>query len=255
MCEDAVFGKVRSIFRESALKAAMGAIVLSTPLAWGQGDGADIVFVYDNSGSMWSQYAKIDTNTGDTAFYQASGCHSGGGGPIGTPFTYSTLIGPRTIQWIDSTANCTGRAGDPYVARTAVISQAVDYLAARSPNSTAGAVAFAFDTAFVRAPLPLSESGNAALVKASLGLDSVTNTMYVPPLRLATAWLMDTSLTRNARQAIVFISDGEPSDAAAFSRWLSANLSLPIFAIGLGDSSSAPFVRMQEMSALTGGSY
>lgn len=240
------------------LKSALAILVLfSAPRVQGQGEGADIVFVYDNSASMWSHYAKIDANTGDTAFYFNYGCSNIGGDPAGTPFTYTTRLGPRTILLIDSAAICHTQAGDPYIARTLVISLAVDFLAARFPDATAGVISFGAFTDHAQAPIPLSVPGNAARVKDSLRLDSLPATHYVPPLRLAAAWLHDTSLTRNSRQAIIFISDGEPTDGLQLSTWLDVakNTGIPIYSIALGDTSISAFARMQDLSLRTGGDY
>jgi len=221
--------------------------------------GADIVFIYDNSGSMWSHWAKINAAKGDTSFFDSPGCRGAGGGggggtPTSTPMVYNTVLGPRTVHLVDSTATCTEIAGDPYFARTQVISQAIDYLTTNSPTSAVGAVAFAADTGHVRSPLPLSVAGNAALIKASLGIDSIPDTRYVPPLTLAAKWLNDTSITNTAKQAIVFISDGQPNDGTQLTPWINANKNIPIYTIALGDS-TAPFTRMQDMSTQTGGRF
>lgn len=219
--------------------------------------GADIVFIYDNSGSMWSHYAKINAK-GDTSYYHAQGCGGGGGpgggGAAGTPLTYNTVLGPRTVHLLDSTVNCTQYAGDPYFARTKAISQAIDWVAANSPRSTVGAMAFETDTNHTQKPLQLSTAGNADIVKASLKIDSVPATNYMPPLRLAAAWLSDTTLIKNAKQAIVFLSDGQPNDGTQLTSWLNANTRIPIYSIALGDS-NATFTRMEDMSRATGGTF
>jgi hypothetical protein len=218
--------------------------------------GADIIFIYDNSGSMWAHYAKIDSAKKDTSYYHAQSCGGGGGGGglTGTPLTYTTLIGPRTIQLLPSTVTCGEYAGDPFFARGKAIEQAIDYLALNSPNSTAGAIAFERDTNHTQKPLLLSVPGNAGAVKASIKLDSVPSTNYMPPLRLATTWLTDTAITSTAKQAIVFLSDGQPNDGAQLTTWLAANKGIPIYTIALGDS-AATFTRMEEMSTSTGGRF
>lgn len=219
--------------------------------------GADIIFIYDNSGSMWAHYAKIDSAKNDTSYYHAQSCGGGGGGGgglTGTPLTYTTLTGPRTVQLLPSTTNCTEYAGDPYFARGKAIEQAIDYLTLNSPNSTAGAIAFERDTNHTQKPLLLSVPGNAGLVKASIKLDSVPSTTYVPPLRLATTWLSDTTLTKTAKKAIVFLSDGQPNDAGPLGTWLNGNTGIPIYTIALGDS-AANFSQMQTMSTRTGGQF
>ncbi|MEO6098575.1 MAG: vWA domain-containing protein [Fibrobacteria bacterium] len=220
--------------------------------------GADIVFIYDNSGSMVAGSAKINT-TGDTTFYHIAGCNGGGGGATtGATMTYNTLLGPRTIRLIDAAGTCPAgsMAGDPYFARGKVIEKAVDYLLANSPTSTAGALAFADIVGNLRAPLQLSIAGNSDLVKSSITLDSINRTNYVPALNQARAWLTDTAFIRSSKQAIVFISDGEPSDAGALTNWLrtNGNKDIPIYTIALGDT-SATFARMKEMSDTTKGAF
>lgn len=214
--------------------------------------GADVVFIYDNSGSMFSRYARINPATGDTSFFHQSGCSQN---PVTTgTMTYNTLVGPRTVQLLDSTANCSGYAGDPYHARGRVITQGIDFLTSTSPNSTAGAVAFSRDTAHAQAPLPLSVPGNSDIVKATITLDSIGATWYGPPLRVANTWLNDTAITNTPKKAIVFVSDGEPNDASGSTSYLSAVGDIPIFTIALGDS-GVPFTRMQDMSTRTGGQF
>lgn len=214
--------------------------------------GADVVFIYDNSGSMVADYARVDSASGDTAFFHNQGC---GNNPRTTgTLTYATQTGPRTVQTVDASVNCTGIAGDPYNARGRVIARGIDFLAASSPSSAAGAVAFALVTAHDRPPLPLSTPGNADLVKASLVLDSIPNTYYGPPLRLANTWLNDATLVRSSRRAIVFISDGGPQDANGINSYLDAVGTIPIFSIFLGAEGTA-YARLEDISARTEGQF
>jgi hypothetical protein len=250
--------------RDGGLRNGIGVAIGLLALAGGPGPAAaqdtpppaadaDIVFIYDNSGSMWSHYAKIDSIEDDTTFYMQQSCGIPVGQP-GMPFTYSTASGPRTIELLPSSALCREYAGDPYQVRTSIISQAIDYLAIRSPNSTAGAVAFAGEIGHARPPLPLSVPGNADLVKASLAMDSLPSTNYVPPLQLARTWLTDSSRAPAARKAIIFISDGVPTDGTAFMTWVDTYSDIPIHTIALGDS-SPDFTSMRIMSETTGGNF
>jgi len=228
-------------------KLCKNAFIVSKPA------GADIVFIYDNSGSMVPGAVKINATTGDTTFYYTGSCRTGG-----TPFTYTSLIGPRNIEQVDAATTCQANsfAGDPYFARGKVIEKAIDYLVANSPTSTAGAISFADVPANIRTPLQLSIPGNADSVKASIHLDSIRNTVYVLPLTQAHTWLTDSTYTKNSKQAIVFISDGEPNDGNQLTTWLrnSANKNIPIYTIALGDT-SATFDRMKEMSDTTHGAF
>lgn len=218
---------------------------------------ADIVFIYDNSGSMMADFARIDEATGDTLFFHNRGCgggFGGGGGGGGGPLVYQTVTGPRTVQLVDPSRNCTGFAGDPFNARTKVMAQAIDFLARISPQSRAGAVAFAEVTDHAQPPLLLSVPGNADLVKASLTMDSIPDTRYGPPLRLANTWLSDPALPADTRKAIVFISDGEPNDATGANSYQDAVGPFPIYSLFLGNEQSG-YQRLQEMSTSTGGQF
>ena len=105
------------------------AFISSTP------GGADIVFIYDNSGSMYPQYAKIDSITKDTSYFNMQGCVRVDSTMIVGPLTYMTFEGPRTVQLLNGATNCIGGAGDPYHARAQIIKREIDYLMTKSPNS------------------------------------------------------------------------------------------------------------------------
>lgn len=216
--------------------------------------GADIVFIYDNSGSMSAGAAKVDSATADTTFYHIDACMNA----TSTPLTYNTLLGPRTIRQVGAAANCGNNsfAGDPYFARGKVIEKAIDYLVANSPTSTTGALSFASVVGNQRTPLLLSVAGNPDLVKSSIILDSIRNTNYVPALNQARAWLTDSTYIKNSKQAIVFISDGEPTDDAALTTWLrnAGNKTIPIYTIALGGT-NMDFASMREISDTTRGAF
>lgn len=219
-------------------------------------DGAaDIVFIYDNSGSMWSHFVKIDAATKDTNFYHIDGC---GLDPRPTPvgtLTYATNLGTKTVGVVSASTRCEAAwyAGDPYNATGRIIREAIDYLEKNSPNSTVGAVGFADTTMHPRPPLLLSVPGNAAIVRDSIKLDSIRNTKYTGPLRLATEWLKDPALAKNAKKAIVFISDGDPTDEkSSYDRYVGT---IPIYSIFLGDSNSTRATVLQDLSTRTKGVY
>lgn len=212
--------------------------------------GADVVFIYDNSGSMFSRFAKVDSALNDTTFFYEGGCSNANSNIIG-PMTYGTLVGPRNVTQLNSGTTCGGFAGDPYHARASVVTQGIEYLRTVSPNSTAGAVAFALNIAHQQPPLPLNVPGNADLVKASVVMDSLPSTNYAPPLQQANAWLNDAAIVKTAKKAIVFVSDGEPNNQN-YAQYVST--AIPIYTIGLGDS-SMNFPRMRELSTNSGGTF
>lgn len=220
---------------------------------------ADIVFIYDNSGSMLPAYAHIDPSTRDTSFYFAVA--EDGSGCLSTEkagsMTYRTLQGLRTVPLLKSGAGCRQFSGDPYLARGAVIRSAIDYMARISPTSTAGSVAFTTRTGYERRPLPLDIPERVDSVKAAVTLDTSGGTRYGPPLRLAREWLREEARKRTVQQAVVFISDGAPSDTAGSGDYLlSVDADMPpIFSIFLGRAGMADTARLRHLSEVTGGDF
>lgn len=230
-----------------------GVVLCKNAFQVNSGAEADVVFIYDNSGSMTAKYAFADPARADTAFYfDLGGCLS--------PDTLGNLAlqtreGPRTLPLLVSDAGCSDRAGDPYRARAAAMRQGIDFLGKTSPNSTAGAVAFNDQLAHAQPPLPLGTPAALAQVKNSLVLDTAGGTRYGPPLRQATLWLTDTALTRTAKQAVVFISDGAPTDTIGAGSYVnSIYAAIPIFGIFLGDT-NAQYGKLSDLSARTGGKF
>ena len=98
------------------------------------GGSADIVFIYDNSGSMWSHSASINFATRDTTFWDASGGCSAYGA---TSITYAVQdtaydLPPqsllKTVPLLSNAqSSCREFAGDPYNARGVVIRNAIRY--------------------------------------------------------------------------------------------------------------------------------
>ncbi len=211
---------------------------------------ADIVFIYDNSGSMTAKFAWINPTTQDTVFYfNTNGCASG---DVGSNLTYQTAEGPRTVPLLVNNAGCRSLAGDPYMARGAVIRQGIDFLGSSSPGSTGGAVAFTDVVAHQQPLVQLNTPANISLLKNSIVLDSAGGTHYGPPLRQAGLWLADPSLTRTAKKAIVFLSDGAPTDLNQYEA--SIPREVPIYSIFLGDPTT-DYARLNNLSTRTGGTF
>jgi len=236
----------------AGLKLCANAFTVST------GGSADVVFIYDNSGSMWSHRAAIDSVAHDTTFYDATGCNG-----AGTPITYlvqdtayarppQSLL--KTIPLLPSVGACNEFAGDPYNARGAVIRNAIRYLAQKAPTSTAGAVGFAQTTQFPQPPLQLNVAANVTQVTGMVRLDSIPTTNYAPPLTLAKTWLNDSTLIKTPRQAIVFISDGNASDGNASINLADASMP-PIYSIFLGKKPTSDTARLKQLSDLTHGLF
>jgi hypothetical protein len=237
----------------AGLKLCANAFTVST------GGSADIVFIYDNSGSMWSHRASIDTAAKDTSFWDATGCNGASAGTVSYAVQDTAYNRPpqslvKTIPLLSNPPPCNERAGDPYNARGVVIRNAIRYLAQKAPTSTSGVVGFAQTTQFPQPPLQLNVVANVTQVTGMVRLDSVPTTNYAPPLTLAKTWLNDTSIIRNARQAIVFISDGNASDGAASMRLVDSTMP-PIYSIFLGKQSTPDTARLKELSDTTHGLF
>ena len=215
---------------------------------------ADIIFIYDNSGSMNAKFAYVDPVTQDTAFHnELGGCsNTATSGTV----DFTTLLGPRSVPRMVSDAGCLYQSGDPYRSRGVVMKQALDYIKEVAPTSTAGAVGFTGPNTppainHLQPPLRLGLTGAVDQVKNSILLDTAGATDYGPPLIQAYAWLTDPSLIKTRKQAIVFLSDGGPDNPDYIN---SVNKDIPIYSIFLGRP-SAPFAKLQELSQLTGGQF
>ncbi len=224
------------------------------------GGSADVVFIYDNSGSMWSHRATIDSAAKDTTYWDATGCSAAGA----TNVSYAvqdtaynrppqSLVKTIPVLPISQTA-CREYAGDPYNARGAVIRNAIRYLAQKAPASTSGAVGFAQTTQYPQPPLQLNVAGNIDQVTGMVRLDSIPTTNYAPPLSLAKTWLTDPTLITNPRQAIVFISDGNASDGNTSLNLVDSTMP-PIYSIFLGKNPTPDTARLKQLSERTGGLF
>ncbi len=91
---------------------------------------------------------------------------------------------------------------------------------------------------------------NVARLKNSILLTPNGGTEYRPPLLLSYRWLDDTTLTRVRKPAIIFISDGAPSDT--YLDILRKNI--PIYSIFLGYP-TADYRALQTMSVNSAGTF
>lgn len=215
---------------------------------------ADIVFVYDNSGSMTADAAYI--NGKDTVFYffdNNNTCRNNNKPGLDS-LTYKVRNGTtRKIPLFTSNTGCVANdPGDPYNARGEVIKDGIDFLAETSPTSTAGVVSFSDGVKYPHAPVPVSDKAAVAEVKATIALDVDGGTSYGPPLKQAKAWLTDPALIKTKKQAIVFISDGAPHDS--YLSIVDENMP-PIYSIYLARAATPDTAKLQELSQLTNGSF
>jgi hypothetical protein len=219
---------------------------------------ADIVFIYDNSGSMTADGIFVGGGN-DTNFYfldknNGTGCF---GNPVTGTATYKTRDGGTwTVSVMGAERGCGNDiAGDPYQARGPVIKEGIDFLTKSSPTSTAGVMAFNSTTKYEVPPKPVSDAAGMNQVKNAIQLDTSGGTEYGPPLQLAKQWLTDPSIIKTKKQAIIFISDGAPN------HYNYANLldgSMPaIYSIYLAkdEATTAAVTRLKELADATGGTY
>jgi hypothetical protein len=225
----------------------------------GSGD-ADIVFIYDNSGSMTADAAYINPATKDTSWHyllanSSSNCYSMLIKPAQTMTYPSREGGNWSVRLMsgDGNAQCQlDIPGDPYNARGAVIRSAIDFLATTSPTSTAAAMSFSDKIDYLRPPVQMNNATNVALIKNSIKLDTNGGTVYRNPLAKAKEWLNDPALIKTRKQAIIFISDGAPND----NDYLSVvDKNIPIYSIYLSKSSTPDTANLKELSDLTKGTF
>jgi hypothetical protein len=216
----------------------------------GAGD-ADIVFIYDNSGSMTADAFFVDAG-GDTAFYYLdANSNCGRNTVLGTPMV-NTKTGPVAMVKLGGNNGCSGAAaGDPYNARGAVIKAGIDFLGQTSPTSTGAAISFNEQIKYLQPPVLMNATGVAA-VKNSIALDTNGGTSYGPPLRKAKEWFADASLMKTQKKAIIFISDGAPHDN--YNDVLNDDLP-PIFSIYLSKADTRDTANLKELSEVTGGTF
>ncbi len=257
-CADfaAMEGKTVNIPKNVTRIAADG-ISFCIPPGVTTGNGsADIVFIYDNSGSMTADAAYIDP-AGDTSFYYLQYNNNRGDAcsqnPRAGTLTIPTKDGPVVIPKLTSNNGCINQvAGDPYNARGNVIRSGIDFLKTISSASTAGAIAFTDVVEYPQPILPVNVQANVDQVKAGIKLDTNGSTRYGPPLQLANQWLTDPALIKTKKQAIVFISDGAPQDN--YARIVDAGLP-PVFSIYLARNASPDTAKLKDLSDQTGGTF
>ena len=220
---------------------------------------ADIVFIYDNSRSMTATGAYIDPVTKDTSFYFMNDqtCADNLIKPTKTMTYPSKEGGNVTVDMLSKTTGCDGNvAGDPYNARGAIIRTAIDFLASTSPTSTAGAMSFSGDVNYLQTPVMMNDVGNITRIKNSIQLDKTGSTDYRHPLDKAKQWLNNPALIKTSKQAIVFISDGAPSQNPfdPYMDLVDAKMP-PIFSIFLSKAVTNDTANLKDLSDRTGGTF
>lgn len=237
--------------------SAQGLKFCPDPFKVTTGGSADIVFIVDNSGSMWSTRAFV--KGADTVFINDGVC---GVGTTGGTLTYpvwddkSSPNPAKSVRTVGVLQSDPGSgcefAGDPYNTRSYVVRKAIDFLAANSPKSAAGVIGFAAATMHEQGLLPLDQAASVTKVKASMVPDSAFGTNYGIALDTASKWLTDSTRMRNAKQAIVLISDGRPGWGFELAK---DSTRFPVYGIYLGKKSTPDTAILKGLSDKTGGSF
>lgn len=221
-------------------------------------DSADLVFIIDNSGSMWCDHAYVNGN--DTEFYH---------NPLNNPATIDTLTykvmddnwhrqpfneNRTVLQYLSKPLQTLEPAGDPYNSRGLLVKAAIDYVAGNSPGSTAGVMGLGTDTMNTQPPLVQNGPANVAKVKSMVLLDSADGTNFASPLDLARKWLTDPQYTRNKKQAIILVSDGSVFLSRDVFNLFNSPMP-PIYSIYMQQKGTPDSLNLKRLSDLSGGLF
>jgi hypothetical protein len=219
------------------------------------GGNVDLVYVYDNSGSMKPNVAYVNTATNDTTYYESDlNCSDKSHHAQKVTFTSWNAAGTsfnvsRTIDRLNSNANCTEYAGDPYNTRGRAFYLAVGDQAARSPSSAAGIMSFADNPGNIRQPRVLNSTANIDFIRNGINAGNDGGTSYGKAIDTAKKWLA-APFTSNPKKAIIFLSDGRPKDGFTAAPAGTP----PIYGIFLGRPRTDTLI-LSNMSKATGGKF
>ena len=234
------------------------------------GGQADIAYVMDQSGSMGINFVWISADKTDTLFLESTaGCatlRNADANGFGT-LTIPNDAGTRQVPILNPAklpTGCSSFSGDPYTQRGIAFKGAIDFQAARAPNSTAGFIGFAANVINVVRPLVLSTPANINRVKAAMTPSLNNGTNYSAPLDTAKRWLLTPAVAPNPTKAVIFLSDGLPTAPSnnpdAYLDVLSATYPgmpgtmPPVYGIFMGKP-SADTVKLADLSKRTGGIF
>jgi hypothetical protein len=233
------------------------------------GGQADIIYVMDQSGSMGISYIWISPDLKDTVYLESSancGYNNNDLNGFGT-VTLPNDAGVRQVNRVNPAkppTGCTSFAGDPYTQRGIAFKQAIDFQAARAPRSTAGYMGFAANVIDPIRPLILNVPANVTRLKAAMAPKLQNSTNYKAPLDTAKKWLLTPAISPNPTQAIIFLSDGQPTvpsnNPDAYLDVLSATYPAmpgvmpPVFGIFMGRPTSDT-AKLADLSRRTGGQF
>jgi hypothetical protein len=233
------------------------------------GGQADIVYVMDQSGSMGINYIWISPDLKDTVYLEST-ANCGYVNADITGFGTITLpndAGVRQVTRVNPAkppTKCTSFSGDPYTQRGIAFKQAIDFQAARAPRSTAGYMGFAANVIDPIKPLILNVPANVTRLKAAMRPALNNSTNYKAPLDTAKKWLLTPATASNPTQAIIFLSDGQPTtptnnpdaylDVLAATYPPMPGVMPPVFGIFMGRP-TADTAKLADLSKRTGGQF
>lgn len=238
----------------------------------------DIVYVLDQSKSMPTKTVAFYTFPDDTIL----SCNGIGrfegpkDGDIDIPWGDSVKSVPYVINKLFMPPNNKpyrkpNWAGDPLGQSAIALHKTVEYQHAISPTSFAGFTGL-HKFAAHQVPPALLNSATLQMLKDSIFIDDYEGkTEFFPSLLVAKRWLLNTTLCKNEKQMIIFISDGAPTDTAFVDhnglkckKYLHllydehdscSGLMPPIYGIFLGKEGAANYKPLQDLADTTGGAF
>jgi hypothetical protein len=223
------------------------------------GGDVDIVYAYDNSGSMKANLAYVNTSTHDTTYYESDvNCSNKARRSDSATFYSWNSAGTaqdvvRKVPRLASNTGCTEFSGDPINTRGRAFYLGVTDQAVRAPNSSAGIMSFTGSVGNIRRPKVLNSQANIDNIRGGISAISNGGTAYRPPTDTAKAWLTNPNITSNPKKAIIFLSDGKPKDDNPAWNGPSSGMP-PIYGIFLGRPRSDT-AALYSMSQSTGGKF
>ena len=219
------------------------------------GGEADIAFVLDQSGSMEAKFAWVSSDGRDTTYYFSTrGCQSSS--------TTGTVLVPFlniSVPKLNSRTGCYENSGDPFSQRVNAYRRSVEYMDSISDGSTAGYIGFAGSVTDQQSLLQLNSNANLNTLRNAAVVRHGFGTNYTQSLSLAKSWLNNTSMRKTSKQAVIFISDGRPTEPnanpLAYLDTIKANMP-PVYTIFMGGGTdTSNFGRLRELAQLTGGTF
>lgn len=231
-----------------------------------QGGLADIVYVMDQSGSMGLGNVWISSSGLDTVWlHGTSNC----GGNYTTAdrnnFGSITVLnqgGTRQVNKLNPAKDprllCNDYwSGDPYSQRAIALRGAIEYQAQRAPNSRAGYVGFSGSLSGATQPRQLNSQTNINAIQNNINIINSGATNYTIGLNQAKTWLNNPTLSPNPTKAVIFVSDGKPTEPDNELLYLTTTITAdmpPVYGIFLGVP-RPDTLRLSELSTLTGGKF